>query len=82
MLIVPTKHGITTVLQQKNGGIETVEAKKMGWIDLSRATFYPTFAYQFNFCWCRVKMCFFFEIAVINNNGLVLQFRLVNYSET
>ena len=32
------------------GEIETVEAEKMGWLDLPRGTSYPTFPYIF----CRV----------------------------
>ena len=31
---------------RKMGEIETVEAEKMGWLDLPRGTSYPTFPYS------------------------------------
>ena len=31
------------------GEIETVEAEKMGWLDLPRGTSYPTFPYLLSF---------------------------------
>ena len=33
-------------LSRKMGEIETVEAEKMGWLDLPRGTSYPTFPYS------------------------------------
>ena len=37
---------LTLSFSRKMGEIETVEAEKMGWIDLPRGTFYPTFPYK------------------------------------
>ena len=39
------KHGITWSFSRKMGEIETVEAEKIGWLDLPRGTSYPTFPY-------------------------------------
>ena len=33
--------------RRKMGEIETVEAEKMGWLDLPRGTSYPTLPYSF-----------------------------------
>ena len=35
------------VFSSKMGEIETVEAEKMGWLDLPRGTSYPTFPYAY-----------------------------------
>ena len=40
---------------RKMGEIETVEAEKMGWLDLPRGTSYPTFPYRSNLRSQRVK---------------------------
>ena len=44
------------------GEIETVEAEKMGWLDLPRGTSYPTFPYLF--IKVRGDNFYYFEIAV------------------
>ena len=43
------------------GGIETVEAEKMGWLDLPRVTSYPTFPGQ-------VIWCFSFAVSFKNTS--------------
>ena len=54
-------------LSRKMGEIETVEAEKMGWLDLPRGTSYPTFPYS------RISMTSFRHIYMKNKREILRQ---------